>query len=302
MCRTYILAALAALSIGAAGCTDSAAIAADFHDAGAPSSIYGRYGEAVKVGDGIARAYVLYDREEGGAPIEIGVALDERAMDNLPAPNPQAHAMASSEHEHLDNHAYLLSLPKDGVAPYQFVELDWNPGGHEPPGVYDEPHFDFHFYMVPQSVRESIVPSDPSYQQKADMLPPESQRAPHFAVAAPPGAPAPGVPLMGVHWIDVRSPELQKMFGKPEAWRPFTTTFIYGSWEGRFHFLEPMITRTYIMSKKGATLPEVRDEIIAIPAPADVDQPGYYPGAYRIAWDAEAKVYRIALTYLTRRD
>jgi hypothetical protein len=146
------------------------------------------------------------------------------------------------------------------------------------------------------------VPGDPDFQLKADMLPPESHRPEFFAVAAPPGSPAPGVPLMGVHWIDVRSPELQGMFGKPEAFRPFTTTFIYGSWEGRFHFIEPMITRSFIMSKKEAADPLLRNEVIPISMLGAVQQPGYYPSAYRVAWDEEAKEFRIALTNLKRRS
>lgn len=291
--RTLALAILTATALGACG-----------HASGAESDPVNRatYGEPVAVGRGTARTYVIYDRN-GGAPLEVGVALDERALDGLPAPNPHAHARAgASPHEHLDNHVYLLSLPGRGVAPFQFVELDWNPGGHEPPGVYDTPHFDFHFYTVPPAERAAVVPSDPQFQQKAEMLPPEGERPPSYAVAAPPGAPAPAVPLMGVHWVDVRSPELQKMFGNPGAWRPFTTTFIYGSWAGRFTFLEPMITRAHILAKRTATDPAVRDEVIPVSTPAQIGTAGYYPGAYRIAWDPQAREYRIALTNLTRRE
>ena len=267
-----------------------------------PFGAYLQYGTPVAVGEGWARAYVVYAQQNGGAPIEVGVALDERAMEGLPGPNPHKSAGASDGHEHVDNHPFLLSLPGRGAAPFRFVELDWNPGGHEPPGVYDTPHFDFHFWTASREERAAIVPTDPQYQRKADMLPPEAQRPPFFAVAAPPGAPAPGVPLMGVHWVDVRTPELQKVFGKPEAWRPFTTTFLYGSWEGRFTFLEPMITREYILAKKAATDPAVRDEVIPVPTPAKFGTPGYYPRAYRIAYDAEAKQYRVALTQLGWRE
>lgn len=306
MLRIYnAAAALMVALLGLSACTENAANAgrppADESAAESTSASYSRHGPPVRVGQGVASAYVLYDRQTD-APIEIGVALDEKAMDGLPGPNPHIQSMTASGHEHVDNHVYMLALPNGGAPPFEFVELDWNPGGHEPPGIYDEPHFDFHFYLVSQAARAAIVPSDPDYQRKADMLPPEAQRAPFYAVAAPPGTPAPAVPLMGVHWIDVRSPELQKMFGKPEAWKPFSTTFIYGSWEGRFHFLEPMITRSYIMSKKGAPEAAVRDEIIPVSTPEAVDEPGYYPAAYRIAWDAEARVYRIALTRLERRN
>jgi hypothetical protein len=260
-----------------------------------------QYGPAVSVGKGTARTYVVFDAQ-GDTPLELGVALSEDAMDGLPKKNPQAaHAAAASAHEHLDNHVYLLSLPTRGVAPYRFVELDWNPGGHEPPGVYDLPHFDFHFYTITPEERASIVPSDPQFQQKADMLPAESERPPFYAMAAPPGAPAPGVPLMGVHWIDVRSPELQRMMGNSSLYRPFTNTFIYGSWAGRFTFLEPMITRDHILAKRVSLDLAVRDEIIPVPAAQAVSPAGYYPAAYRITWDNAAKEYRIALTQLARR-
>ena len=86
------------------------------------------------------------------------------------------------------------------------------------------------------------------------------------------------------------------------AYRPFTTTFLYGSWDGRFTFLEPMITRAYILANKSATDPAVRDEVIPIPAAAQVGMPGYYPKAYRITWDAQAREYRIALTQLAWRN
>ena len=260
------------------------------------------YGTAVRVGGGYARAYVLYEEGGSGAPVEVGVALDERALENLPAPNPRAPSTSPSGHEHVDNHPYLLSLPEGGAPPYRFVELDWNPGGHEPPGIYDTPHFDFHFYTVSQAERASIVPSDPRFQEKADRLPPDRERPESYVVAAPPGSPAPGVPLMGVHWVDVASPELQGMFGKPEAYRPFTRTFLYGSWNGRFHFLEPMITRDHLLARKAAVNPAERDEVIAVPTPSSYSMPGYYPGAYRITWDEGAKEYRVALTRLVRRD
>ncbi len=260
------------------------------------------YGPSVKVGNGIARTYVVVDKSSD-TPIELGVALSEAAMEGLPARDPHAaHKAAASAHEHVDNHVYLLSLPQRGVAPFQFVELDWNPGGHEPATVYDTAHFDFHFYTIAPAERAAIVPSDAQFQKKADMLPPEAQRLPFYVVAAPPGAPAPGVPLMGVHWVDVRSPELQRVFGKPEAYRDFTTTFLFGSWEGRVTFLEPMITRAYIIAKKTAIDPAMRDQVIPVPTPGAYGQAGYYPSAYRIAWDSQAKEYRIALTQLARRN
>ena len=48
---------------------------------------------------------------------------------------------------------------------------------------------------------------------------------------------------MGVHWID---PEVA---GVRRA-RQFTQTFIYGSWNGRLIFAEPMITKALLESRR----------------------------------------------------
>jgi hypothetical protein len=166
------------------------------------------------------------------------------------------------------------------------------------------PHFDFHFYTITQAERDAIVPTDPQYKEKANKIPSIEFVPPFNAALAPPGmAPADvAVPKMGVHWVDVRSPELQRLLGRPDAYKPFTSTFIHGSWNGRVTFWEPMITRTHILAKKTAIDPAVRDQIIPIPTPARYQEPGYYPSAYRITWDAKAKEYRIALTQLTWRE
>jgi hypothetical protein len=299
----------ATLTLTLAACNEPAATGA-VGPAAAPrdsradaAGAHRQYGTPVRVGRGRARAYVVYDHKAGGAPLEVGVALDERALDGLRGPRPTApgdHG-GHGEHEHLDSDVFLLALPPRGAAPYRFVELDWNPGGHEPPGVYDVPHFDFHFWTTSEAERATIVPSNPRWAELAAQLPADAERPAHFAVAAPAGTPpaAVAVPLMGVHWADVRTPELQPP-GSP-AHRPFTTTFLWGSWAGRFVFLEPMITRAHVLSKRTAADPAARDEVIALPRPARVGTPGHYPAAYRITWDAHAKEYRIALTQLERR-
>jgi hypothetical protein len=257
-----------------------------------------RFGGTVRLGDAQARAFVNVD-EKSGASLEIGVALEEQALEGLPK--------AGSGHHggHTMPHTYILELPEEYAKPFKFVELNWNPAGHEPAGVYEGvPHFDFHFYTITQAEREAIVPTDPQFAAKANNVPPAEYVPPFNAALAPPGLkPADvAVPKMGLHWVDVRSPELQRLLNKPEAYKPFTATFIHGSWDGRVTFWEPMITRAHILAKKTATEPSVRDEVIPIPTPARYQVPGYYPSAYRITWDAKAKEYRIALTQLTWRE
>ena len=41
------------------------------------------------------------------------------------------------------------------------------------------------------------------------------------------------------------------------------------------------------------------DSVIPVPTATNYEPAGYYPSAYRITWDAQAKEYRIALTQLT---
>jgi hypothetical protein len=41
---------------------------------------------------------------------------------------------------------------------------------------------------------------------------------------------------------------------------------------------------------------------MALPAAQRYAPAGYHPAAYRIAYDARAREYRVALTQLTRRD
>jgi hypothetical protein len=254
------------------------------------------YGEAVTLGQGRARGYVTLDST--GEPAEIGIALDETAMEGLPTAGTGHHGA------HAMPHTFLLELPSS-VAPFEFVELNWNPAGHEPDGVYaGVPHFDFHFWTASKELRASILPDDPTFAAKADRLP-GAEYIPEFNVAlAPPGAPmsAIAVPMMGVHFVDLRSPELQGMLGKPEAYKPFTSTFIHGSWDGQLVFWEPMITRAHIVAKKTAQDAAVRDEIIPVPTPKAYAQPGYYPAAYRITWDEQAREYRIALTQLAKKS
>ena len=267
---------------------------AGFDQAGA----HRQYGTPQKVGNGTVRTYIVMDQKNGGRPLEVGVALSEKALEGLPAPVASSDPMANM-------HMYTLDLPAKNPTQYKFVQFDWNPAGHEPAGVYDLPHFDFHFYTVPVEVRNSILPSDPQYATKAANYPAPEYRAPFYLDAATAaGAPAAAVtiPMMGLHWLDVRSPELQMLTGNPQGYRPFTKTFIYGTWNGQFIFDEPMITRAYILEKKTATDPLVVDELVPVSTPAKYALSGFYPNAYRITFDEQKKEYRVGLTALVRRD
>ena len=137
--------------------------------------------------------------------------------------------------------------------------------------------------MVPVEERNGIHPSDPGWAQKANNVPAPEYIPTNYAPGGPPGvAPADvAIPLMGVHWGDVTSPELPWIGGAP-----FTETFIYGTWNGKVIFAEPMITKAFLESKPSfsRTLPTA--------------QKGYNPGSYRIYWNQRTQEYRVALTEL----
>ncbi len=233
------------------------------------------YGPAVRVGQGIARTYIL---SAGNAPMEVGVLLTESALSGLQGhhepgavPMPDGHSM----YEH------VLALPADNRTPFQHVVLNWNPGGHEPPGLYDQPHFDFHFYTITDAERRTIVPSDAAFATKAKRVP--------AAAFIPAGYIAPdtmAVPLMGVHWIDPKSPEFNG--------QTFSRTFIFGSWDGKVTFAEPMITKAFLESKPDATFP--------LPFAAQYAEPGYQPASYTVRWVAKEKQWRVALSQLTWKE
>lgn len=267
------------------------------------------YGPAQKLGNGTVRTYVTLSPENSLVPLEVGVALSEDALEGLPAPVPMTHEQMMAEEakhgSHANMHMYILELPAQNPSPYKFVQFGWNTLGHPPQGVYDLPHFDFHFYTASVELMNSIVPSDPQYGTKGANIPAPEYRAQFYldpmTLAKAPAA-AVAVPKMGIHWLDVRSPELQGLAGHPENFRQFTKTFIYGSWDGQFIFDEPMITRAYILSKREATDPSVRDEIVPVSTPERRATAGYYPSAYRITYDPTAKEYRVAMTQLAWRD
>jgi len=240
---------------------------------GAPSS--GRvYGEPVPFGSGSARVYLdLAD----GVPVELGVALTEAALEDLPDQHdPSGHVMP-------DGHrmfASILGMPERNPTPFRHVMLGWNPAGHEPPGTYDLPHFDFHFYTIEDSARLAIDPADAEEYARGEAHGLDERETPAGYVRTPAS-----VPFMGAHLVDPASPEFNG--------RTFSTTLIYGAWDGRMIFVEPMVTRAFLQSRP--------DFSASYSVPESVPEAGFYPSRYRVRWDAETNEYRIALTGFTWR-
>lgn len=226
-------------------------------------------GPALEMGLGSVRTYMnMVD----GRPHEIGVALSQTALMGLPANHAESHGAVDIGHG-MFMYEYVLDLPQPNPTPYRKVVLNWNPGGHEPHGIYDTPHFDFHFQLIDEDKRHEIVPDHPRWEVAAEIVPEPRFMPPGYAPAAP------AVPLMGLHWLDPRTPELNG--------HPFTQTFIFGTWDGEVIFAEPMITKAFLESRPDFTA--------ELPVPEDLGSRQYHPSSYRIFWDARAQEYRVSL-------
>ncbi|HMB92156.1 MAG TPA: DUF5602 domain-containing protein [Rhodothermales bacterium] len=232
-------------------------------------------GESQALGNGTVQSWVRTDAS--GNPEAIGVTLTEAALTNLPTQSAghKAHAMMGEQ---------PLALPDNVQTPFNHISVDWNPQGHEPPGLYDLPHFDFHFYMISEAQRDAINPANTDFEAKAAARPGDALIPAGYIQT--PGA----VPRMGAHWLDAATPELNGQV--------FTKTFIYGFFDAKMNFFEPMITKAYLesvrtMSGQAVTTP--------IPQPQQFAQAGYYPTQYSIRYDAAKKEYTVALEGMTRR-
>lgn len=259
------IATLASLGV-ALGCSDSTT-AVD------KSALV--YGPTVNFAQGSVRTWVQTDAN--GAASSIGIAMTETALNGLPAmasgPSPSA-LMAS------------LPLPPEAAATgFDHAEIGWNPNGHDPVQIYGLPHFDMHFYTVSAATQAAILPNDPQWAAKASNVP-AAAFVPTGYVSPPAPLAARAVPQMGVHWTDMNSPEF--------AGQVFSSTFIYGSWDGQFIFMEPMITKAYLDSHPANVTKN-------IPQPAQWGKPGSYPTTYTVNYDGSAKEFRITLGGLTKR-
>jgi len=231
-------------------------------------------GPAVKVGKGKAWTWV---KTVDGNPVATGVSFTDKAIEGLPTdlPMPNMPGMPGM----MPSQEWVLQLPKEvhGM-PYDHIGFDWNPKGHDPMQIYGVPHFDVHFYLISEATQKAIT-------AMGEDLARCSKRPDNLYVPAtyinPPGT---IVPQMGNHWIDPSTPELN---GKP-----FTTTFIYGSYDGKTAFLEPMIALSFLQSK-----PQFSQDL-KMPMAYDLD--GYYPSRYSITYDEKHHTYSVTLENLAK--
>jgi hypothetical protein len=88
---------------------------------------------------------------------------------------------------------------------------------------------------------------------------------------------------MGKHWVDAGAPELPWNGGAV-----FTRSFIYGSYNGKVNFLEPMVTLAHLTSGVGSSTP--------IPQPTLFEKKKYYPTIFNIYMSNGGQTYNVSMS------
>ncbi|HEY5858159.1 MAG TPA: DUF5602 domain-containing protein [Aldersonia sp.] len=232
------------------------------------------YGPSEELGDGTVKAFTVTDAD--GNPTAVGIRMTASALDGLPtatAPPPAPPPPGAM---------VMVDFPDEASSTvFDHVMVDWNSLGHEPTGVFDEPHFDVHFYMTDMASVTAIDPASPDFAAKSANLP-APQYIPQGYVPIPDSV----VPAMGVHMADGSTPIVPGSYD-------FTEVLLTGAWDGDYTFIEPMITRDFLLTK-----PTVHEQI---PQPAAYQQSGYYPTTYDISFDEGTQEYVITLGGLAQQ-
>ena len=281
-----IVILVAGIAVGLPGCSENQVPLASQPVLGAP----------VNLGEGTVSAYA--DFNQSAVPAAIGVVFSASALGSLPSGSDLHHCFDRDGDGVVDEttectlwHEWVLQLPSEvsrrSDIPFKWSLVNWNPEGHIPPGVYDVPHFDIHFYMEPI---ENIfaIEAGPcgiefircdQLELALKPLPPNYIHSDFQDVGA-------AAPAMGNHLIDPTSPEFHG-----EA---FTRTWIYGKYDGRIIFYEEMLTLEYILSKP--------NECFSIKSPEAVGLSGYYPTQSCVRYNAQTDEYTVSMEEFVLRE
>ncbi len=255
-------------------------------------------GPEVPVGNGTARMFVeLGPRGELRA---LGIALTEAALTGLATRMNTTSRCFDKNGDGTVTHGECLGdYQADLVLPARATDLDlpvrwatvnWNPEGHAPPAppVWSAQHFDFHFFMVEPALIQGIRTGPcaefihcEDFARASTPLPERHVPEGYIDVGA-------AVAGMGNHLVDGRDPELA------DPTLGFSRTFIYGAYDGKLIFLEPMVSHAFLSSRPQQCTP--------VRGPKAYATAGYYPTSYCVRHDAATRTYRVTLEGLVYRQ
>lgn len=254
-------------------------------------------GKAQPMGKGSVRTYA--EMSSANKPEAIGISISAEAFTGLPRKRNRTSRCADlNKNGRIDatgecegDYEIKLNMPSDLSRrkdnPFKWVGFNWNPEGHEPP-PWKLPHFDMHFYMMSKKgiagIRVGtcgIFINCDDFKRALKPVPAKYVHPEHINVKA-------AVGQMGNHLIDSRTPEM----GKPP--KKFTHTWIFGAYDGRISFYEPMITLEYLKSRPNKCNP--------IKQPKAWQVSGYYPTRYCIRHDRGTGATTVSLEGLEYRQ
>jgi len=251
------------------------------------------YGAAEPLGNGTVRTYAEIGRLR---PVAVGVVLTRRALDELPTAMTDRHhcydkngnGRIEEMTECAGGHEHVLGLPAalrllPGM-PLEWALLNWEPMGHGPAHIYDKPHFDVHFYLRPKAERDAIRPGPCGLVINCEDFATATEPVPAAYLPAGHGNKNLAEVAMGNHLPDLGSGELHGA--------PFTRTFVYGAYDARLTFLEPMVTLATLRQTEDGTAGE---ECAGIKQPQAWEQPGWYPQRYCVRYQPDREEFTVSL-------
>jgi len=259
------------------------------------------YGERTRIGNGTLTAY---SQREGSRPVAIGMVMTDGVLDGLPQDPPNdgkwcfdkdSNGTVDPMTECTGGYENQLELgtgfKRNADSPFTYILANWNPHGHIPVGVYNVPHFDVHFYTGTDAERTAIrtgpcpaLVNCDDYQL-GKKLPDAKYIAPDFidvdAVE----------PAMGNHLVDPTSPEFNGV--------PFTHTWIYGVWNTKVTFFEPMVTHDWFSGLRNGT---INDACFDFKQPSAFQKSGWYPTKYCLRHRDNRSDMTVSLENFVHRD
>jgi hypothetical protein len=201
---------------------------------------------------------------------------------------------------------YNIRFPEKVRSTTPFDHMGWfaNAQGHAPRGVFDMPHVDVHFFIITVEDRKAIsgqlddpklLAYPPAGFLPADfclplaVFPPQCKTLTTLTASDIPGS---NDSEQGLHWVDQLAPELRG--------EPFRQIFIFGSYDGKVNFWEPMITKQFFEDVR-SFLTDLQSTGHTIAVTFDIKQPeqfletSYYPTQYSIRYDADAGEFSVSL-------
>lgn len=221
-----------------------------------------------RLGDGFVET--LYAADGGKRPTALAVRVDGAAMKSLPTtPTHDGKTCFDKDGDGVDletdcasGHERVLEFPKLEGLPFKWLMFNWQIKGHGPPHVFDQPHFDMHYFIQDLADRNRIRTGPCHLVINCDDEATAMKTVP--APYAPEGWGLPGAAgRMGNHIVDPNA--------APANGGPFTQAFAYGTWNGHISFWEPVVNTNWFTETK----PE--EVCQKVPQTPEVELSGYYP-------------------------